>query len=183
MPRHRRLQFAGAIYHVLSRGVEKSNIFYDREDHVVFISYLEKFCEKFCTYVHSYCLMYNHFHLILETKNANLSRFMQRVLGDYAMYFNYKYSRVGHLFQGRYKSYLVDTEVYLLVLSRYIHLNPCEAGIVNSPEEYEWSSMMYYLSNKDGKTYLEKRLIMKYFKVPKQYHEFVLSGLNGTSPG
>ena len=179
MPRPLRVQYPGAIYHVLSRGVEKNNIFYDRQDYEIFIYGLEKFCAKFSTLIHSYCLMHNHFHLLLETKNANLSKFMQRILGDYAMYFNYKYSRVGHLFQGRYKSFLVNTELYLLTLSRYIHLNPCEAGIVNKPEQYEWSSMMYHLFKKDAKRYLEKSLVMSYFSDPKKYHQFVLSGLNG----
>ena len=181
MPRSLRLQYEGAIYHAINRAVEENNMFCDSDDHQMFLSYLEMHCKKFTIFVYSYCLMGNHIHLLLETKEANLSKFMQRLLGDYAMYFNHKYARVGHLFQGRYKSFIVDKESYLLELSRYIHLNPCNAGVVTNPELYKWSSMIDYLSDsKDGKskTFLEKGLVMSYFKNSKQYHEFVLSGLN-----
>ena len=172
MPRALRLQYAGAFYHIVSRGVDQALIFYDEHDYKKFISYLEIFCKEFNTSIHSYCLMNNHIHLLVETKKANLSDFMRRLLGDYAMYFNHKYLRVGHLFQGRYKSSLLDNDNYLLEVSRYIHLNPCKAGIINHPELYKWSSMKDFI-NRNEKSFLEKNLILKNFRNISSYRNFV----------
>ena len=172
MPRSLRLQFEGAFYHVISRGVDKSLIFHDQNDYKKFISFLRIFCIEFDAVIHSYCLMSNHIHLLVETKKANISHFMRRLLGDYAMYFNHKYLRVGHLFQSRYKSYLIDNDIYLLEVSRYIHLNPCRAGIVIRPELYRWSSMNDFLTD-NSSDFLDKKLILSNFKTKNSYHNFV----------
>ena len=124
MPRPLRLEFPGACYHVLSRGNERKAIFREGVDYEIFLGLLKDCADRFDLLVHAWCLMPNHFHLLLETKDSNLSQAMKRLLGVYTMRFNSKHHRRGHLFQGRYKAFLVDKDNYFLELSRYIHLNP-----------------------------------------------------------
>lgn len=140
MSRQLRLEFPGAVYHVMSRGNNKQNIFLDRGDNELLLSILKEVTERFNWLCHSYCLMKSHNHLLLETPEANLSLGMKRLNSIYAQEFNKKYNRVGHVFQGRYKAILVQKETYLLVLSKYIAVNPVKDGLVERPEDWPWSS-------------------------------------------
>lgn len=145
MARPLRIEYPGAFYHVTARGNEQKDIFKSRADREQFLTYLETTAERYGAVVHAYCLMDNHYHLFLETPAGNLAQIMRHVGGAYTIYFNAKRKRAGHLFQGRYKAILVDKDVYALELSRYIHLNPVRAGIVDQPEKYAWSSYRSYI--------------------------------------
>ena len=144
MARPLRVEYPGAIYHVINRGNSGENIFRNNRDREKFLDYLGKATERFLLSVHSFCLMNNHFHILIETQLPNLSKALQWLTVCYAGYFNRKYHRVGHLFQGRFKSILVDADEYLKQLTRYIHLNPVRAGLVNQPGDYQWSSYPIY---------------------------------------
>jgi len=148
MARPLRLEFEGAVYNITARGNERKPIFIDDEDRIRFLNILKELTENRQIILYCYCLMTNHYHLLLETPYSNLIRTMHTIQTRYTMYFNFKHKRVGHLFQGRYKSLIVDKENYLLELSRYIHLNPVRAGIVKRAEDYRWSSCRDYLQEK-----------------------------------
>ena len=145
MARPLRVEYEGAFYHVTSRGNEKKDIFSSPEDYEQFKTYLYEAREKFDYKLHAYVLMTNHFHLLIETPEANLNRLMHYINGSYTGYYNRHNRRVGHLFQGRYKAILVDRDNYLKELSRYIHLNPVRAGMVGKPEDYQYSSYRSYI--------------------------------------
>ncbi len=149
MARPLRIEYKGAFYHVTSRGNERKRIFYAKTDYDQFKDYLHQAKEKYGCRFHCYAFMPNHYHLIVETPDANLSKVMQFINGSYTNFLNRKRKRVGHLFQGRYKAILIDVDTYLLELSRYIHLNPVRAGIVDRPEAYGYSSYGSYVSGKD----------------------------------
>ncbi len=146
MARPLRIQFPGAFYHVMSRGNEKQDIYRTRRDREKFLDYLRSASVRYGAVIHCYCLMDNHYHLMVETPEGNLSQIMRHINGAYTTYFNAKHGRVGHLFQGRYRSVLVDADVYCLTLSRYIHLNPVKEGLSACPSEYEWSSYRNFLN-------------------------------------
>ncbi|NLI10127.1 MAG: transposase [Elusimicrobia bacterium] len=145
MARKNRVVFAGAYYHVISRGNNKESIFKDRQDKLKFLQILEKYRDKFDLIVYSYSLMTNHIHLFIKTNKANLSQAMKMINWSYAVYFNRKYYRNGHLFQSRFISKTVKSESYLLALIRYIHNNCVKAKITSRPEFYEWCSHKDYL--------------------------------------
>ncbi len=147
MARPLRMEYEGAVYHVTARGNERKKIYSCKRDYEKFIEYLANARNKYKIMIHCYVLMSNHYHLIIETPEANLSRAMHYINGSYTTYFNKKTKRSGHLFQGRYKSFMVDKNNYLLELSRYVHLNPVRAGIVERPESYQYSSYKMYTSN------------------------------------
>jgi REP element-mobilizing transposase RayT len=136
MSRPLRLEFAGALYHITSRGNGRNLIYLQDDDFELFLQILANVCERYNWVVHAYCLMNNHYHLLVETPDANLSQGMRQLNGVFTQSMDRKHHRVGHLFQGRYKTILVDKDAYLLELCRYIVLNPVRASIVNSPEEY-----------------------------------------------
>ena len=140
MARPIRLEFAGALYHVTSRGDRREDIYEEDSDRQTFISLLNDICESYNWICHAYCLMGNHYHLLIETPDANLSRGMRQLNGVYTQKFNRTHSRVGHVFQGRYKAVLVEKQSYLLELSRYIVLNPVRAHMVHSAKDWPWSS-------------------------------------------
>ena len=140
MARPLRVEYPGAYYHVINRGNAGENILHTIRDREKFLEYLEKAVERFSIITHTYCLMTNHYHLLTETTQANLSLAMQWLNVSYAAYYNKKRQRSGHLFQGKFKSVLVEADEYIKPLSRYIHLNPVQAGMVNSPGEFLWSS-------------------------------------------
>ena len=144
MARPLRIEYPGAFYHVTSRGNERKDIFKSNTDREMFLSYLASAQEKYEAVVHAYCLMSNHYHLMIETPQGNLSQIMKYINSSYTNFFNIKRKRTGHLLQGRYKAILVEADAYATELSRYIHLNPVRAGMVRSPEEYRWSSYSYY---------------------------------------
>jgi REP element-mobilizing transposase RayT len=157
-----RIEYPGALYHVTSRGNEKKDIFRNKKDREKFLSYLSSAWERHGAVFHAYCLMSNHFHLMVETPLGNLSRIMKHINGSYTTYFNVRHNRVGHLFQGRYKALLVQADTYAAELSRYIHLNPVRAKMVPSPEEYQWSSCRQYLEGTEP-SWLSTRLVLGYF--------------------
>ena len=140
MARPLRIEFEGALYHVTSRGDERRDIFLDDADREAFLQILGDVVRRFAWRCHAYCLMGNHYHLLIETPNANLSRGMRHLNGVYTKRFNRTHERVGHVMQGRYKSILVDKDEYLLELARYVVLNPVRAGVVRSARDWKWSS-------------------------------------------
>ncbi len=140
MARPLRIEYPGALYHITSRGNARADIFDDNPDREKFLSILGVVVRKYRWICHGYCLMDNHYHLLVETPESNLCRGMRQINGLYTQGFNRRHGRVGHLFQGRYKSILVEKDSYLLQLSRYIVLNPVKAGMVKAPEDWEWSS-------------------------------------------
>src|SRR4030065_2926531 len=145
MGRPLRVEYRGALYHITSRGNERKKIFVDDGDRKKFLAILEDYHNRYGILIHSFVLMDNHYHLILETPRANLLKVMHGINGGYTGYFNRKYNRSGHLFQGRYKGILVEKDAYLVQLSRYVHLNPVRAKIVERPEQYRWSSYPGYI--------------------------------------
>lgn len=140
MARPLRLEFEGALYHVTSRGNRREAIYETPDDRDSYLEILGEVCEKYNWLCHAYCLMGNHYHLLIETPEANLSKGMRQLNGVYTQCSNKTHGRVGHVFQGRYKAILVEKEPYLLELARYIVLNPVRAGMVSSPSEWPWSS-------------------------------------------
>jgi putative transposase len=145
MGRPLRIEYPGALYHITSRGNDRSDIFRDDADRLKFLDMLKDYYERFDILIHCYVLMDNHYHLVVETPRGNILKVMHGLNSGYTGYFNRKYKRSGHLFQGRYKAIIVDKESYLIELSRYVHLNPVRAGMVDLPEEYTWSSYKGYL--------------------------------------
>jgi len=140
MARPLRIEFEGAVYHVTSRGNAREDIFLSDTDREMFLKTLAYVGDRFGWICHAYCLMGNHYHLMIETPQANLSRGMRQLNGIYTQRFNREHHRVGHVFQGRFKSILVEKDAYLLELSRYIVRNPVAAGMVNDVAAWPWSS-------------------------------------------
>lgn len=145
MPRQPRFCSETGIYHVMMRGNEKKDIFIDQNDGKKFISIMIKVQREAELKVYAFCLMCNHFHLLCEQGTESLSVTMKRLSVSYAKYFNEKYERVGHLFQGRFLSQPIESDRYMLAVARYIHNNPCKAKLVQHPGEYLWSSYHAYL--------------------------------------
>ena len=146
MARLPRIDLAG-FHHVINRGVEKREVFIDKEDYDEFLTLLCQHCVKYEVDVHSYCLMSNHYHLLVETQQENLSKFMRAINAQYAAYFNRKYKRVGHLWQGRFKSWFVTDEAYLYTLIKYIEYNPLKAKMTNVLSDYRYSSYNSFVNN------------------------------------
>ncbi|MCX6016397.1 MAG: transposase, partial [Chloroflexales bacterium] len=140
MSRPLRIEFPGAIYHVTSRGDRREPIYKDDVDRQAQLEVLAQATDRFDAQVLSYCLMGNHYHLVLHTRQANLSRLMRHFNGVYTQAYNRRHGLVGHLFQGRFKAILVDRDAYLLALCRYVERNPVAAGLVASAGEWPWSS-------------------------------------------
>ncbi|NLB35580.1 MAG: hypothetical protein GX817_07235 [Elusimicrobia bacterium] len=148
MPRQARIDIEGGLYHVFNRGIRKENIFRDDSDYSFFLDSLSKTYSKYSFDLYAYALMPNHFHLLIERASDPLSLVMKSISVRYAAYFNRKYSRTGHLFQGRFSSILCSKETYLIKLIKYIHLNPVRAGFVEKPSEWKWSSYDDYLGKR-----------------------------------
>ena len=155
MTRPLRIQFPNAVYHVINRGNEKSDIFNDDEDRNCFLKILAQSSKTYNIKLYCFVLMKNHFHLLVETPLGNLSEFMRHFNITYTSHYNRRHNRVGHLYQGRYKSILVEKDSYLTMVSRYIHLNPARTAIIKSlkPDQqlqylwsYNWSSLPGYLN-------------------------------------
>ena len=159
MARALRIEFKGALYHILSRGNERRNIFLGDDDYKVFLSVLEEMSERFEVDIFAYVLMNNHYHLLIRTNQDNLSKSMQWVGTTYTRRFNLKHFRSGHLFQGRFKSILVQNAAYLMQLSCYIHRNPLRAGLVKRLVDYRWSSYRTYAYKASHTKWLNKDLI------------------------
>lgn len=187
MARPLRLEFAGALYHITSRGNRQEDIYENDADREAFILILDTVCEVYNWVCHAYCLMDNHYHLLIETPDANLSRGMRQLNGVYTQKFNRSHHRVGHVFQGRYQSILVEKENYLLELSRYIVLNPVRAGMVRTAREWPWSSYRSTTGQSEGLKCLHVDWLLSAFGKRKAvaiegYKKFVSDGRKQTSP-
>lgn len=147
MARKPRLHYPGAMYHVILRGNDKQDVFFDPNDRRSFYALLADGVERFGHRIHAFCLMTNHVHLAVQVAQVPLSKIVQNLAFRYARWINGRYHRVGHLFQGRYNAKLVDADCYLLQLVRYIHMNPVSANLVADPASYPWSSHRAYLGN------------------------------------
>ena len=188
MARALRLSFEDAFYHITARGIRKEDIFYSDKDKEVFIDKMNETFEKYSFICYAYCLMNNHYHLFLRTPLANISGGMHFLNASYVNRFRAKYNLAGSVFQGRYKSILVDEDSYALVLSAYIHLNPMRAGMVEKLENYPYSSFLDYTDKrKPVIKRLNTSLILNRFsnktdQAQKMYREFVIKNKKMESP-
>ena len=182
MPRPPRIQFAGAFYHVFNRGVNRQPIVFDAADRKLFFSLLAEMVRKFDIRLVGYCLMTNHFHLFFQTSQANLDEAMWFLLRNYANAMNQKYERVGHMFQGRYRARLVETERYALALARYIHRNPLEARMVARLEDYPWSSYACYLGTVPTWDWLDTAWLLAMFHADRNQARVLLQVFHLAEP-
>lgn len=186
MARPLRIEFSGALYHVTSRGDRREAIFEDDADRETFLEILGQVIEGWNWLCHAYCLMTNHYHLVIETPDANLSKGMRQLNGVYTQASNRRHQRSGHLFQGRYKAILVDTDAYLLELTRYVVLNPLRAGMVENPGEWCWSSYRAMIGETPFPAWLATDgLLMQFSRsrstAQKRYAQFVADGVDWES--
>ena len=187
MSRPLRLEFSGALYHITSRGDRREDIYDDDADRKAFLSVLDYVCDTYNWVCYAYCLMSNHYHLLIETPDANLSRGMRQLNGVYTQTYNRTHGRSGHVFQGRYKAILVEKESYLLELSRYIVLNPVRARMVRSARDWPWSSYRATAGQSKGVACLDVEWILAAFAKRKKlaierYKKFVSEGKGQPSP-
>ncbi|WP_194841238.1 REP-associated tyrosine transposase [Salinibacillus xinjiangensis] len=145
MSRKLRIWHRGEIYHITARGNRKGKIYEEPGDYRKYLQILKETQAQHAYTLHGYCLMPNHVHLLIEMVEASPSQIMKTAHTRYAMYYNFRYDLVGHLFQGRFKSQVVYSKDYLLTVSRYIHQNPVKAGLVDHPEGYPWSSYNHFI--------------------------------------
>ena len=187
MARPLRLEFSGALYHVTARGDRREPIYDDDEDRAAFLDIFGTVIEDFNWVGHAYCLMGNHYHLLVETPDANLAKGMRQLNGSYTQWSNRRHRRIGHLLQGRYKAILVDKDSYLLELCRYIVLNPVRAGMVKSPSRWQWSSYRATLGTEDAPAWLSVDALLAQFArsravARERYARFVAQGVKAQSP-
>jgi len=183
MPRPVRIEYPNAFYHVMNRGRARNDIFLRENHYLTFLKIIEESFQRFDFCIHSYCLMPNHYHLLIQTYKANLGRVMRHINGIYTQRFNKIEKIDGPLFRGRYKSILVDEDSYLLQLSRYIHKNPIEVKskkLVENLRDYQWSSYPSYLNLRKTPNWLNKERTLSFFEgnkdVIRKYELFVNSG-------
>ena len=187
MARPLRIEFAGALYHVTSRGNGREDIYLDDSDRELFMVVLGEACGLFNWTVHAWCLMSNHYHLLVETPDSNLSRGMRYLNGVYTQRFNRTHSHVGHLFQGRFKAILVEKEAHMLELARYVVLNPVRAGMVESAEQWSWSSYPAMVGLSGCPEWFDREWLLGNFgesnrSAVRQYMRFVEDGVLQSSP-
>lgn len=186
MTRPVRIEFAGALYHVTSRGDRGEAIYEDDSDRIQFLEILGEVITTFNWTCHAYCQMGNHYHLVIETPDGNLSKGMRQLNGVYTQASNRRHGRLGHLFQGRYKAILVDGDAYLLELSRYVVLNPVRAGMVAHPRDWRWSSYLDMVGERSPPAWLTTDGVLTEFaserrEAVRRYIEFVLEGIGEES--
>ena len=187
MARPLRIEFAGALYHVTSRGDGQEDIYLGEKDREIWLEILGKVCERFNWAIHAYCQMGNHYHLLVETPDGNLAKGMRQLNGVYTQRFNRNHNRVGHVFQGRYKAILVQKEAYLLELSRYVVLNPVRAHMVRTARDWPWSNYRATAGMAAAPEWLDTEWILAAFAEHLQhaqtaYRRFVAEGKNQPSP-
>ena len=182
MARPLRIEYAGAVYHVTSRGNARQKIYFDDMDRELFLAKLSEAKERYGFVVHAYCLMGNHYHLLVETPKPNLSLGMQRINGEYTQAFNRRHRRVGHLFQGRFKAIVVEKGSHLLELCRYVVLNPVRAKMAERPQDWPWSSYRATVGMGACPSFLTAGWILSQFgtdetEARRRYRRFVSEGL------
>jgi putative transposase len=163
-----RIEFSGALYHATSRGNGQADIYLDNSDRQTFIDVLMEVCSRMQWMCYDYCLMTNHYHIVVETQAGNLSKGMRHMNGVYTQRFNRRHGRVGHVFQGRYKAILVDREPYLLELVRYVILNPVRAGMVTSPAHWRWSSYHATVGQMPAPDWLDTDWVLSQFAATQE---------------
>ena len=181
MARKMRAEVAGGLYHVITRGNNRREIFHSPADYQKFLSILATQKVKLPFFLYAYCLMTNHVHLLIERQADAVGRIMHRVLTGYSQYYNHRYQRTGHLLQGRHKAILCQSDRYLTELVRYIHLNPVRAGMVKLPEQYEYSGHRAYLGL-ESTSLVDIDPVLRHFGAKKQvarerYVRFVAAGM------
>ncbi len=187
MSRPLRLEYSGAVYHLTSRGNAREGIFLDAVDREMFLACLGEVVARFGWLCHAYCLMDNHYHLLIETPDANLARGMRQLNGVYTQRFNRRHQRVGHVFQGRYKAIIVQRDSHLLELCRYVVLNPLRARMVKNIVRYRWSSYLATLGMTPCPDWLSTDWLLAQFgkrrsAARKHYADFVAQGMAQPSP-
>jgi REP element-mobilizing transposase RayT len=160
MARAVRMNYPDTFYHVLSRGIERRSIFREPADYEKFTNTIGGMVERFGVEIHAYVLMANHYHLLIRTRYANLSKAIQWLGLSYSMWFNRRYERTGHLFQGRFKSFVIEDDHYFTAMCLYIHRNPIRAGIVENLLEYPWSSYPAYVNARKREPWLTTGLVL-----------------------
>lgn len=186
MPRPPRVNVPNGIYHVTSRGNRGQDIFRADRDHDLFLALLTAVIVRCVWSCHGYCLMPNHYHLVVQTPNADLSLGMQRLNGEYAHYFNYVHDKRGHLFQGRFHAVLVESDWHFAELSRYLALNPVRAGLVEAPEEWRWSSYRAMADGTASPPLLRPESVFAFFgrdrdRARRSFMDFVCGGSPGAT--
>ena len=187
MARPLRIEYPGALYHITSRGNGGQKIFRSDKDRVYFLKLLATLTDRFHWLCHACCLMDNHYHLVIETPEGNLSRGMRQLNGMYTQKYNWKYHKTGHVFQGRYKAIIVDKDSYLLELCRYVALNPVRAHVVEKPEDFRWSSYRATAGIDKAPSFLVVDWLLAQFspnrkRAEKLYKEFVFKGITHEAP-
>ena len=182
MARPIRIEYAGAVYHVTSRGNNRNLIFIDDVDRQTFLDIVDSVNRKYNFLCHAYCLMDNHYHLLIETPDGNLAKGMRQINGVYSQGFNRRHKSVGHLLQGRYKSILIQRDSHLLEVCRYVVLNPVRAREVHRPEEYKWSSYRSTAGMEKPHQCLARKWMLGQFaerrkSAESKYKEFVAAGI------
>ena len=182
MSRPLRLELAGGLYHVTSRGDRREDIYSDDTDRVAWLDVLSQCCERFNWAIHAWCQMSNHYHVVMETPEANLSAGMRQLNGVYTQKVNRRHHRVGHVFQGRFKGILVERDSYLLELARYVVLNPVRAGIVKQVRQWKWSSYLAMVGKAPRPEWLHTDWVLGQFGTSRarqiaRYIEFVQEGI------
>ena len=185
MARRPRIEVPGGLYHIITRGNNRRKIFRSHDDYLKFTSMVAQQKAKLPFYLYAYCLMPNHAHLLIERQDDKISRIMQGLLTGYSQYFNRKYKKIGHLFQGRFKAILCQTDRYLGELVRYIHLNPVRAKMVKRPEDYEYSGHRAYI-DRDTSGLVDTEPVLRHFggtkaRAVETYQRFVAAGVGEPS--
>ncbi len=187
MSRPIRIEFPDALYHVTARGDRREDVFDDDQDRLSFLEILEQVITQFNWICYAWCLMDNHYHLLIQTPDGNLSKGMRQLNGVYTQASNRRHQRVGHLFQGRFKAILVDSDAYLLELARYVVLNPVRAGIVRKPADWRWSSYRSSVGLEPATPWLTEDGLLSLFAkrrslAQQRYAQFVIEGIKADSP-
>lgn len=182
-----RLEFPGAFYHVTSRGNARKKIFRNDKDRDQFLFIFAAAIKKHNWRCHTYCLMDNHYHLVIETVDPTLSKGMQDLNGNFTQWFNARHKTVGHIFQGRFKAFLIEEQRYLLNVARYVVLNPVRANMVEIPQDYKWSSYRILSGLDKSFDWFTTSKILEQFsqnkkKACRQYQKFVMEGIDLPSP-
>ena len=186
MARPLRIEYPGAVYHITNRGNDKKDIFKDDQDRETFLKILALVNKRYHWICHAYCLMTNHYHLLIETPDSNLSLGMRQLNGVYTQLFNKRHKRNGHLFQGRFKGILIQKDSHLLEVCRYVVLNPLRAGMVENPEQWQWSSYRATAGKENPHSSLTTDWVLGQFngkrsKAEQEYRQFVKWGINEKS--